>query len=354
MQLATVRPYPLSGADLFDRPRRLCYAAAILSEPKLTPAPPNPRASSPAGSSWGTARYATHLWVLVLALMVGALVPVGLRHPLREAAANARVDRPLLKSGAPEALLKPLANASRYTQVRPLTTYAVQPGDTVPTIAQRAALSLETLMQVNHLVSGDDLVTGELLVLPPVDGKMIRVEPGQSLAQIAQSNRIDPLVLLAVNNLTATGPMPAEVFIPAVSTDLPPARRVIPAPPSETRRHLVRFIWPAQATLTQTFWPYHPGIDLANPVGTPVVAADAGRVMFAGVGGYGIYVEIDHGNGFTTLYGHLSKTEVSAGELVSAGQLIGLMGMTGRATGPHLHFEVRYHGVPQNPLDLLP
>ena len=119
------------------------------------------------------------------------------------------------------------------------------------------------------------------------------------------------------------------------------------------RERLVRFLWPTHGVLTQGFFDYHPGIDIANDVGTPEVAADAGQVVFAGWGSYGIYVEIDHGNGFHTIYGHLSAVMVSTGQVVAQGQLIGLMGATGRASGPHLHFEIRYQGIPQNPMDLL-
>ena len=129
-----------------------------------------------------------------------------------------------------------------------------------------------------------------------------------------------------------------------------------PAPPAEagaSREHLVRFTWPTHGTITQTFFAWHPGIDIANDVGTPEVAADGGQVVFAGWGSYGIYVEIDHGNGFHSIYGHMSSVVVKTGQAVAQGQLIGLMGATGRASGPHLHFEIRYQGVPQDPIDLL-
>jgi murein DD-endopeptidase MepM/ murein hydrolase activator NlpD len=119
------------------------------------------------------------------------------------------------------------------------------------------------------------------------------------------------------------------------------------------REHLIRFAWPTHGTITQTFFEWHPGIDIANQIGTPEDAAGAGRVIFAGWGGYGIYVEIDHGNGFHTLYGHMSAVLVTTGQVVAQGQLIGLMGATGRASGSHLHFEILYQGVPQNPINLL-
>lgn len=123
--------------------------------------------------------------------------------------------------------------------------------------------------------------------------------------------------------------------------------------PTESLHHLARFVWPARGAITSYYWQYHPGIDIANVEGTPEMAADAGQVVFAGWGSYGLYVEIDHGNGFHTVYGHMSRVLVVSGEVVSPGQQIGLMGSTGRSTGPHLHFEIRYQGVAQNPLDFL-
>ena len=134
---------------------------------------------------------------------------------------------------------------------------------------------------------------------------------------------------------------------------MPAARPVPSSDPGGNRQHLIRFAWPAHGIITQSFWEYHPGIDIANDVGTPEFAADSGTVVFAGWGSYGIYVEIDHGNGFHTVYGHMSAVLVATGQVVTQGQRIGLMGATGRATGPHLHFEIRYQGVAQNPIDLL-
>jgi murein DD-endopeptidase MepM/ murein hydrolase activator NlpD len=127
-----------------------------------------------------------------------------------------------------------------------------------------------------------------------------------------------------------------------------------PADPGGIREKVIRFVWPTHGVITQSFWQYHPGIDIAAGVGTQELATAAGQVVFAGWGSYGIYVEIDHGNGFHSIYGHMSAVLVKTGDIVTQGQLIGLMGATGRATGTHLHFEIRYQGVPQNPIDLLP
>jgi len=98
----------------------------------------------------------------------------------------------------------------------------------------------------------------------------------------------------------------------------------------------------------------HSGIDLAGPVGTPIYAAADAVVGHAGVrGGYGNLVELDHGSGIATRYGHLSQITVRAGERVRRGQVIGLMGSTGRSTGSHLHYEVRIDGRAVNPLPFL-
>ena len=99
----------------------------------------------------------------------------------------------------------------------------------------------------------------------------------------------------------------------------------------------------------------HPGIDLAGPIGTPIYATADGTVLRAGwnSGGYGNLVEIDHGKGITTRYGHMSAVLVQAGQHISRGQQIGRMGSTGRSTGSHLHYEVRIDGRAVNPIPFM-
>jgi murein DD-endopeptidase MepM/ murein hydrolase activator NlpD len=99
---------------------------------------------------------------------------------------------------------------------------------------------------------------------------------------------------------------------------------------------------------------FHEGIDFPAEVGTPVVAAASGKVIFADVHPqYGKMIEIDHGNGLVSRYAHASVLLVKEGELVVRGQQVARVGTTGRSTGPHLHFEVRLNGVPQNPARFL-
>jgi murein DD-endopeptidase MepM/ murein hydrolase activator NlpD len=94
----------------------------------------------------------------------------------------------------------------------------------------------------------------------------------------------------------------------------------------------------------------HPGVDLAEAYGAEIHAAASGRVVHAGpAGGYGIMVEIDHGNGLATRYAHMSEMLVEEGEAVDKGAALGKLGSTGRSTGPHLHYEVRVDGEPVDP-----
>ena len=99
---------------------------------------------------------------------------------------------------------------------------------------------------------------------------------------------------------------------------------------------------------------FHQGVDIAAPAGTPVKAAADGKVIFSGqIAGYGNLVEVDHGNGWVTRYGHNAANLVAVGDDIKAGQTVGLVGSTGRATGPHVHFEVRKAGKAVNPDNLL-
>jgi murein DD-endopeptidase MepM/ murein hydrolase activator NlpD len=97
----------------------------------------------------------------------------------------------------------------------------------------------------------------------------------------------------------------------------------------------------------------HQGLDIINDVGTPVYAAADGQVRVAGrtQGGLGVLVEITHGNGYASLYAHLSQVHVTPGQMVKRGELIGKCGRSGLVSGPHLHYEVRRNGVSQNPVD---
>jgi murein DD-endopeptidase MepM/ murein hydrolase activator NlpD len=122
----------------------------------------------------------------------------------------------------------------------------------------------------------------------------------------------------------------------------------------------ISLAWPLNAAVGDGFGPrgngFHPGIDLPAARGTPVGAAAAGRVVFAGfnAGGYGKLVEVAHDSGALTMYAHLSAISVRVGQVVATGSLVGRVGSTGESTGPHLHFEVRVRGAAVDPLSALP
>jgi murein DD-endopeptidase MepM/ murein hydrolase activator NlpD len=132
-----------------------------------------------------------------------------------------------------------------------------------------------------------------------------------------------------------------------------------------------RFLWPLQGVITQGFgctpYPFEPyapgcpsrhfhsGIDIATGYGTPVIAADNGVAYdYPSSYGYGNHVIVIHGNGWVSVYGHLSRFAVEGGQVVRAGRVIGYEGSTGNSTGPHLHFEIRFDDAPRNPLQYLP
>lgn len=127
------------------------------------------------------------------------------------------------------------------------------------------------------------------------------------------------------------------------------------APPASP----IALAWPLAVPVTDAFGPrgnrFHTGVDFPAPTGTPVLAAGAGRVTYAGhlEGGWGLVVTIAHGSGVRTMYAHLSRLDVRLGTRLAAGDRIGLVGATGHATGPHLHFEVRLRGAAIDPLTAL-
>jgi murein DD-endopeptidase MepM/ murein hydrolase activator NlpD len=173
---------------------------------------------------------------------------------------------------------------------------------------------------------------------------------------------IVPVPTLAPRNspLPTLAPLPITVG-PVNGTSQTTIRPGANVPAATPRPAGGSFIWPIGGPISSYFGPAHPlgiDVDLYGRQGAPIGAARAGRVTFAGGNpccSYGYYVEMDHGDGFTTLYAHLNAPPpVRAGQVISQGGLIGYAGNTGNSTGVHLHFELRRNGVPLNPLFYLP
>lgn len=182
------------------------------------------------------------------------------------------------------------------------------------------------------------------------------VKEGDSLQSIAKAYHADPQTILdyPYNNIPddLTLKVGQSLIIPNGYIDSANAP-VLPPIPNGTGQ----FLWPVHGVITQYASWFHPGaIDLGIVLGTPVAAADDGTVVKVEhfTTGYGNHVVIDHGGGLTSIYGHLSQTNVVVGQGIHKGDILGLSGSTGRSTGPHLHFEVRRNNQPIDPMSLLP
>ncbi len=248
----------------------------------------------------------------------------GLTTPEDSSFSAPAASEPKLVAATPESPSAERKAAGRSTVVRF--------GDTLNTIAERYGLTLGELLRVNPGVDTARLVVGTRLRLP------------ESAPARARS-------LLAVKPLTSGGVSWPE--LPDFGGE-----RTRPLTPG---RSVATWIWPAKGVFTSGYgWRWgrmHKGIDVANNVGTPIVAAREGRVSYAGWhdGGYGYLVEITHQDGSRSLYAHNSRILVRTGEVVAQGQPISSMGSTGRSTGPHLHFEIHPPGRgAANPLQFLP
>jgi len=236
-----------------------------------------------------------------------------------------------------------------------MTPYVVKRGDTLAGIAASKGLNDETLISVNDIENVRSLFPGRTIRIPSRNGVSYRVQKGDSLQRIANAYGIKLTDILDSNDLQSQTILPnQELFLPGAHMS-----------PFEYRRAIGSlFIYPTMGVLTSPFGmrpdpftgvvTFHNGVDLANSIGTRVNAAMDGRVVFLGTNrAYGNFILIDHGGGYQTLYGHLSKWIASKGQYVHAGEEIGLMGDTGYSTGPHLHFTIYKNSVPVNPLTYL-
>lgn len=245
--------------------------------------------------------------------------------------------------------------------------YAVQEGDTVSSIADKFGISTDTIRWQNNLASKDSIKVGQELDILPVTGIAHKVQKGDTVESIAKKYDSSSQAIVDFPFNTFTNDETFDLAIgqtvvvpdgvkPAEAVWSPVARVKQITPNAGTVVASGSFVWPTQGIITQRFAWYHKGVDIANRAMPVVLAADAGKVFVAGWpdnSGYGNRVMIDHGNGYKTLYGHLSKVYVTVGQTVKRGDTIGQMGSTGRSTGPHLHFEVRTGSGFLNPLNFL-
>lgn len=264
--------------------------------------------------------------------------------------------------------------------------YEIVAGDTIFTIAERFGLKPESIAWANDRSIIGGLRPGRVINIPPVDGALYTVPSQETIQQIATRFNVDPFVIIdsEFNNFFGSTPdttlqSGTMVVVPGGEAEQiswnPVVERVegpagtagaisfSPGDPGSCglvenpggSGGWTNPLSGASYQWTRGFTSFHTGVDLAASPGTPIRAAQGGAVIFAGWNsfGYGYAVVLAHGP-FTTVYGHMSAINVGCRQIVSAGQVIGAVGSTGDSSGPHLHFEIRYNDIAQDPTGIMP
>lgn len=262
-------------------------------------------------------------------------------------------------------------------------SYVVDIGDSIFGISKSYNIEPETILWSNYDQLNDDpdmLSPGMELNIPPIDGVYYQWQEGDTFEAIAAEFKAeaDDILSWAGNHLDLTNPQVAagtwimipggerefqQWLVPTIARTNSGVSASLLGPGACTGSYdgaygSGAFAWPSgNHTLSgNDYWSGHLGIDIGGVTGDGIYAADAGVIVFSGwaYGGYGNMIMIDHGNGYQTLYAHLSSVSARCGQSVYTGTYIGAFGSTGNSTGTHLHFEVRYLGGFINPWYVLP
>jgi murein DD-endopeptidase MepM/ murein hydrolase activator NlpD len=276
-----------------------------------------------------------------------AVILFGFRAPGLEARLVDEDIRDLHRSG-----IRVVSTAAIATTME---TYRIRSGDTLWAIARQRNLDVKTVAELNHLSLNSILRVGQQLHLPTAPRRAHRVLAGQTLWRIARLYGVTVEEIMRLNNIDSVYHLRVGQTLLLPATSLKVADAGAPEPSS---RSLNLFSWPLVGVITSGYGlrhgEMHHGIDIAAPTGTPIKAARAGTVVYAGWRSvYGRTVIVDHGDGTRALYGHASAILVRKGQKVKAGQSLARVGKSGRATGPHLHFELHQGERTVNPLAYL-
>jgi murein DD-endopeptidase MepM/ murein hydrolase activator NlpD len=245
--------------------------------------------------------------------------------------------------------------------------YIVQPGDTVSTIARQFDITVSTILWENNLSAYSLIRPGDKLTILPVSGITHNVKSGETLSSIAKKYSIPSEEIVKINKLAISSDIKISdrLLIPGGTKEYVAPKLAVSYNGIDALKNIIKprtngsltnkMAWPTVgARITQYYSWRHKGLDVANKTGTPIYAADSGKIEVAGWGtGYGNQIVINHGGGKKTRYAHLSQFLVKKGDVIDKGEIIGRMGSTGWSTGPHLHFEIIINGVKYNPLNYI-
>ncbi len=222
------------------------------------------------------------------------------------------------------------------------------------------------LLAASFILIGCAPVQYHKSTVKPRGGVYHTVKKGETLWSISQAYRVDVKKIFKANGLSNARLIKVgqRLFIPGAKevkqvktrSSTKSTRSLKPKSKKSSKRTSITFIWPVQGKIISTFGSRgqkrHQGIDIKAPSGTPIVAASGGKVIYSGGGlrGYGNVIIIEHNKRFSTVYAHNSLNLVKEGAKVKGGQIIAYVGNTGRATTPHLHFEIRRNNKAENPL----
>ena len=231
-----------------------------------------------------------------------------------------------------------------------ISTYTVVAGDTFSEIASKNGISVNTVLWANNLTSKSTLKPGQTLVILPVTGIEHTVQKGETIASVAKKYGGSAEDIIAYNALESdTLTVGDKIIIPDGEPAAAPVKAAVKisttAKKSVSLPSVSGFSNPVPSGICTQGPHGNNGVDIGAHAGAPIYAAAAGTVIIAADnggwnGGFGNYVVINHANGTQTLYAHMTSTATSVGASVGKGELIGYVGMTGKATGNHLHFEV--------------
>jgi len=249
-----------------------------------------------------------------------------------------------------------------------VTSYTVQGGDTISTIAERFNISTQTVLWANSMSETDYIKPGQTLKIPPVSGIVHEVASGDTVASIAKKYGVSEDAILDYNKLAdasliekgetliVPGGKPPEPPKPVVTRSVASNPIYSGSVPASAPATSVRFMWPTPSHRINQYFRYgHTGLDIDGDFSSPIYASAAGvvsKVAYLNYG-YGYHIIITHADGSQTLYGHASKIFVTQGQRVNQGQTIAMVGTTGRSTGTHLHFEIIIDGRKLNPLSYI-